>query len=85
MTESINFHNARADDILSLARIRATLERMEDTIVFRLIDRAQYAHNEVVYRPGAFSELREKENWTGSWVEWFLKETESSHGACTWD
>lgn len=53
--------------------------------MFRLIDRAQYAHNEVVYRPGAFSELREKENWTGSWVEWFLKETESSHGACTWD
>ncbi|PWN41996.1 putative ARO7-chorismate mutase [Ceraceosorus guamensis] len=65
--------------LLSLDHIRAVLIRLEDTIVFDLIERAQYAHNPPMYAPGAFKELREKENWEASWVEWFLKETEAAH------
>lgn len=80
MTDSINFHNATAEDILSLDKIRATLQRMEDTIVFRLIERTQFACNRRMYEDGAFPELRDKEHWTGSWLAWNLKEVESSHG-----
>ncbi|WFD30022.1 chorismate mutase [Malassezia sp. CBS 17886] len=79
MADSINFHTTHADDILSLARIRATLQRMEDSIVFRLIERAQFAHNERMYEPGSFVELQEKEGWNRSWLEWFLFCTESAH------
>lgn len=80
MTDSINFHNASAEEILSLDKIRATLQRMEDTIVFRLIERTQYAHNERMYEDGAFPELREKEHWCGSWLMWLLREHERSYG-----
>jgi monofunctional chorismate mutase len=69
-------------DVLSLSYIRSILQRLEDTILFQLIERGQNAHNEAMYRPGAFKELEEKEGWTKSWVEWFLKETESSHAKC---
>ena len=71
------FHDA--PDLLSLSYIRSILQRLEDTILFQLIERAQNAHNAAMYQPGAFKELKEKENWEKSWVEWFLKETESSH------
>lgn len=38
---------------LSLANIRQTLIRLEDTIIFSLIERAQFARNDAVYQPGA--------------------------------
>lgn len=79
MADSINFHNATVEDILSLDNIRATLQRMEESIVFRLIERAQFGHNSCVYRDRAFPELVEKENWTGSWLAWSIKETEKWH------
>lgn len=66
-------------DVLSLAYIRSILQRLEDTILFQLIERGQNAHNAAMYKPGAFKELQEKEGWERSWVEWFLKETESIH------
>ena len=37
---------------LSLTNIREQLVRLEDTIIFALIERAQYAHNESVYTTG---------------------------------
>jgi chorismate mutase len=41
-----------------------------------LIERAQFSHNPIIYRPGEF----EKEtNFKGSWVEWFLLEIETFH------
>ncbi|KAH7099558.1 chorismate mutase [Auriculariales sp. MPI-PUGE-AT-0066] len=42
------------------------LIRLEDTIIFALIERAQFAHNPRIYQPGA-------------WLDWFIKETESFH------
>ena len=68
---------------LSLDRIRSTLIRLEDTIIFALIERAQFAHNPRIYARGetGVPELREKASFDGSWLEWFLRETESFHGA----
>lgn len=64
---------------LSLDRIRSVLTRLEDTIIFSLIERAQFAHNPRIYQRGVFHELRDL-GFQGSWLEWFLKETESFHG-----
>ena len=38
---------------LNLDSIAGTLESLEETIIFRLIDRAQFATNEAAYQPGA--------------------------------
>jgi chorismate mutase len=71
-----------AKDPLSLDRIRSILTRLEDTIIFSLIERAQFAHNPKIYERGVFKEL-EALQFKGSWLEWFLKETEAFHGAFT--
>jgi chorismate mutase len=68
-----------AGDPLDLSRIRSILVRLEDTIIFGLIERAQFAHNPKIYQRGAFQELKEQ-GFEGSWLEWFLKETENFHG-----
>lgn len=71
---------ARSEEqALSLNYIRTILQRLEDTILFQLIERGQNPHNAVMYEAGAIPALKEKEKWEKSWVEWFLKETESSH------
>jgi len=66
------------EDPLSLDRIRNILVRLEDTIIFNVIERAQFAQNPRIYERGAFSELKEL-GFEGSWLQWFLKETESFH------
>ena len=66
-------------DPLSLERIRSVLVRLEDTIIFDLIERAQFAPNPRVYIRGAFLELKDS-GFDGSWLEWFLKEIETFHG-----
>ncbi|EEB93170.1 hypothetical protein MPER_08216 [Moniliophthora perniciosa FA553] len=70
--------NFMVGDPLSLDRIRSVLVRLEDTIIFGLIERAQFAHNPRMYQPGAFKEL-EDTGFTGSWLDWFLKEIETFH------
>lgn len=67
-------------DPLSLDRIRSILVRLEDTIIFGLIERAQFSHNAKMYMPGTVPELKQK-GIEGSWLEWFLEETERFHGA----
>jgi len=66
-------------DPLSLDRIRSVLTRLEDTIIFGLIERAQFAHNPKIYQKGGFEELRGLD-FKGSWLEWFLAEIEAFHG-----
>ncbi|KAL0563748.1 chorismate mutase aro7 [Marasmius crinis-equi] len=70
--------NLFVGDPLSLDRIRSVLTRLEDTIIFGLIERAQYAHNPRIYQPGAFKEIQDL-GFSGSWLDWFLKETETFH------
>jgi chorismate mutase len=55
------------------------LTRLEDTIIFSLIERAQFAQNPRIYQRGAFPELSAV-GFKGSWLEWFLKEIETFHG-----
>ncbi|KAL5519796.1 hypothetical protein ACEPAG_1456 [Sanghuangporus baumii] len=70
--------NLFAGDPLSLERIRSMLIRLEDTIIFGLIERAQFAHNPRMYEAGGVKELKDI-GFEGSWLDWFLKETESFH------
>ena len=65
---------------LDLEVIRGILTRLEDTIIFALIERAQFAHNPKAYERGAFQELKDI-GFEGSWLGWFLKETECFQGA----
>ncbi|KAF9221568.1 chorismate mutase [Gyrodon lividus] len=65
-------------DPLSLERIRSILVRLEDTIIFDLIERAQFAHNPRIYIRAAFPELKQM-GFEGSWLDWFLKEIETFH------
>ncbi|CAO1637384.1 unnamed protein product [Sympodiomycopsis kandeliae] len=82
LTTSFNLATSSSDQILSLDNIRSVLQRLEDTIVFSLIERSQFSHNELMYQDGVFPELISKENWKKSWVEWFIKESESAHAKC---
>ncbi len=40
---------------LSLENIRSSLIRQEDTIIFNIIERAQFARNDAIYRSEAIS------------------------------
>jgi hypothetical protein len=73
------FNFTLGGDPLSLDRIRGILTRLEDTIIFALIERAQFAHNPKAYQKGALPELKAT-GFEGSWLDWFLKETESFQG-----
>ena len=49
--------NLKTADILSLNSIRSTLIRQEETIIFALIERAQFRQNSKVYQNGGFGDL----------------------------
>lgn len=60
---------------LSLGNIRNVLTRLEETIIFGLIERAQFCINEVIYEKGGLGrELGEE-----SLVDFLLHECERSH------
>ena len=66
---------------LSLANIRQSLIRQEDTIIFSLIERAQFARNDAVYRRGGVSVpayMPDGRQYT--FLEYLLRETEQVHG-----
>ncbi|KAK4279411.1 hypothetical protein QN277_011197 [Acacia crassicarpa] len=60
---------------LTLDHIRRSLVRQEDSIIFYLLERAQYCYNADTYEPDAFS----MDGFHGSLVEYMLKETEKLH------
>ncbi|KAL5150008.1 Chorismate mutase 1, chloroplastic [Glycine soja] len=62
-------------DNLTLDHIRRSLVRQEDSIIFSLIERAQYCYNEDTYDPDAFS----MDGFHGSLVEYMVGETERLH------
>lgn len=65
----------KPETVLDLNNIRASLIRMEDTIVFEMIERAQFHHTESAYIPGAIP----IPNFDGSFLDWLLRETEIMH------
>jgi chorismate mutase len=56
----------------SLERIRSELIRLEDSIIFALIERAQFALNKPVYSPNSFFE--------NSFLDLMIDEIEAVHG-----
>ncbi|RKP10644.1 chorismate mutase [Thamnocephalis sphaerospora] len=64
------------DDALPLDKLRNTLIRLEDTIIFALIERAQFTRNARIYEPGAFPFV---DGYNGSFFSYFLAEVEKVH------
>ncbi len=60
---------------LLLKNVRQVLIRQEETIIFALLERAQFLANAKVYEPGAFGEATEGESLCG----YMLRETEKLH------
>lgn len=59
----------------TLDGIRSSLMRQEDSIIFALVERAQFCYNEETYDPSAFL----IEGFHGSLIEFMVKETEKTH------
>ncbi|KAL2240385.1 chorismate mutase 1, chloroplastic-like [Sesamum indicum] len=68
----------RVDETQSytLDGIRNSLIRQEDSIIFSLVERAQFCYNEETYDPNAFA----MDGFHGSLAEYMVKETEKLHG-----
>ncbi|PIM98013.1 Chorismate mutase [Handroanthus impetiginosus] len=68
----------RVDETQSytLDGIRNSLIRQEDSIIFSLVERAQFCYNDPTYDPNAFA----MDGFRGSLVEYMVKETEKLHG-----
>ncbi|EKX54062.1 hypothetical protein GUITHDRAFT_84151 [Guillardia theta CCMP2712] len=62
---------------LELGNIRSTLIRQEDTILFQLIERAQFKRNLAIYQDDA--EFLKGTGISGSYVRNLLQETENIH------
>eukprot|EP00891_Asterochloris_glomerata_P009776 jgi/Astpho2/9776/Aster-03752 len=73
--------SADLSKVLSLDNIRQTLIRQEDTIIFSLIERAQFAKNAAVYEPDAIPVPGfDASGQRYSLLEYLLRETEQVHG-----
>jgi chorismate mutase len=78
-SDSDSDENVKTSEVLSLDSIRASLIRQEETIIFALIERAQFRQNKVVYEPGE-SDLDSIVNSNDeSFLEYMLTETEKLH------
>lgn len=85
--------NVKTSDVMSLDSIRSSLIRQEETIIFALIERAQYRHNPIVYEKGGLGDLgvppgskkptanSEEEKEVLSFLEYMLTGTEALHYA----
>ena len=62
-------------DSLTLESIRLSLIRQEDSIIFSLLERAQYCYNPDTYDHDVFY----VDGFQGSLVEFMLRETERLH------
>lgn len=60
---------------MKLESIRHSLIRQEDSIIFNLLERAQYRYNADTYDEDAFT----MEGFQGSLVEFMVRETEKLH------
>lgn len=65
----------KPETVLNLDNIRAALVRMEDTIVFNLIERSQFFHLPSIYAKNKYP----IKGFDGSFLEWILLQTEKLH------
>ncbi len=61
---------------LDLNNLRSALIRQEESILFALIERAQFKQNNAIYKPGEFNFGNQ---FNGSFLEFCLFETECTH------
>lgn len=64
----------KPDTVLELNNIRQALVRMEETIVFNLIERSQFFSS-----PSVYENKRYIPNFDGSMLDWFLLQMERTH------
>ncbi|KAG0222795.1 chorismate mutase aro7 [Actinomortierella wolfii] len=64
------------ENALNLDRLRNVLIRLEDTIIFALIERAQFALNDNTYKDGFY---QYENGYQGSFLGYFLHEMEKVH------
>jgi chorismate mutase len=76
----------RTSDVLSLDSIRSSLIRQEETIIFALIERAQFRNNPIVYEKGGLGSMPSPpgtktpdEDEETSFLEYMLLGTEAFH------
>lgn len=60
---------------LKLSRIRDVLARLEETIIFALVERAQFAQNAIIYKENGIH----VEGYNGSFLAYLLHGTEKLH------
>jgi len=72
-----------ATDILTLDSVRGELIRLEETIIFGLIERSQFAVNQEIYATGDASLLKttDKNHHSESFLDYFLEKTEEIHAS----
>eukprot|EP01041_Mallomonas_annulata_P001237 gene1237-2404_t len=70
--------NLLTADVFTLETVRSTLIRQEETIIFALIERAQYRTNDIIYDCKA-NNLNSVYGAPLSFLEWMLIETEKLH------
>lgn len=74
--QQFNYKNRNImNEQLLLSNVRSSLVRQEETIIFALIERAQFLSNPAIYEPGHFGEVLEGESLVG----FILLECERSH------
>ena len=66
------------DDVFSLNSIRGTLIRQEETIIFALIERAQFKKNNKIYNNNGWN-LKKPDSSSASLLDWMFIQTESVH------
>ena len=65
---------------LKLEDLRSQLIRQEETIIFALIERAQFKANPTVYKKDTIQAVKQKDRVKGkSFLDFFLCETEKVH------
>jgi chorismate mutase len=80
-----NRNDLITSDVFSLDSIRATLIRQEETIIFAMIERAQFRRNLGIYDPTHISRaygqgtLADDQGESVSLLQWMLTETEKLH------
>lgn len=90
-TSSDSKDNLTTSEVMSLDSIRSSLIRQEETIIFALIERAQYRQNAVIYQTGNDAlgltsttppgSKPINDNTQMSFLEWMLTGTEALHYA----
>jgi monofunctional chorismate mutase len=81
---AVQHSSARASNgagTVRLEDVRGALLRQEDSIIFAMIERAQFAKNDAVYEPGAVPvPAYTSDGRCFTFLEYFLRDTEATHG-----